>query len=133
MYFGWAQLLDSDDGVYKMVMNIGKRPTFVKNNSPDSSVEAHVMHSYDHDFYGQTMKVVLLGYLRPEIPFSGLQELLNRINTDIGISKTQLDGEQWGVFARDAFLKRMHDVLDWPSSLGCTMALFPMGMPVVES
>lgn len=106
VYFGWAQLLDSDDGVYKMVMNIGKRPTFVKDNSPDSSVEAHVMHSYDHDFYGQTMKVVLLGYLRPEIPFSGLQELLNRINTDIGISKTQLDGEQWGVFARDAFFEK---------------------------
>lgn len=103
VYFGWAQLLDSDAGVYKMVMNIGKRPTFVKDNSPDSSVEAHVMHSYGHDFYGETMKVVLLGYLRPEIPFSGLQDLLNRIHTDIGISRTQLDSEKWSVFANDAF------------------------------
>ncbi|KAI8110147.1 hypothetical protein M9435_001826 [Picochlorum sp. BPE23] len=103
VYFGWAQLLDSDNGVYKMVMNIGKRPTFVKDNSPDSSVEAHVMHSYDHDFYGETMKVVLLGYLRPEIPFSGLQELLNRIHTDIGISRTQLDSEKWSEFANDEF------------------------------
>ena len=32
---------------------------------------------------------------RPEVKFSGLQELLARINTDIGIARSQLDTPQW--------------------------------------
>lgn len=109
VYFGWAKLLTSgaqpeaDGSVYKMVMNIGNRPTFVKDNSPDISVEVHVMHQYKDDFYGQMIKVIVLGYLRPEMKFENINALLNRIQTDIGISKSQLDGEAWSKFADDPF------------------------------
>lgn len=109
VYFGWAQLMtsesqqESDGLVHKMVMNIGKRPTFVKDNSPDISIEVHVMHSFQQDFYGQRMKVLVVGYLRPEMKFDTIQELLNRIQTDIGVSRTQLDGEFWSRYAKDPF------------------------------
>ena len=109
VYFGWARLMtsttqpESDGSVHKMVMNIGKRPTFVKDNSPDISVEVHVMHSFKGDFYGQRMKVLVVGYLRPEMKFNNLQELLNRIQTDIGLSKSQLDGAVWSRYAEDPF------------------------------
>jgi riboflavin kinase len=109
VYFGWAQLQTGGDSViedrsvHKMVMNIGKRPTFVKDNGPDVSVEAHVMHTYQGDFYGKKMKVILVGYLRPEMKFDGLDALLRRIQTDIGISKSQLDSVAWRSFADDAF------------------------------
>ena len=32
---------------------------------------------------------------RPEVKLGGLQELLARINTDIGIARSQLDLPQW--------------------------------------
>lgn len=43
---------------------------------------------------------------RPEMKFSGLDELLGRINTDIGIARTQLDLPQWQGFREDPFLQR---------------------------
>lgn len=109
VYFGWAKLKtsetqqESDGLVHKMVMNIGKRPTFIKDNSPDISIEVHVMHSFQQDFYGQRMKVLVVGYLRPEMKFDTIEILLNRIQTDIGVSRTQLDGEVWSRYAEDPF------------------------------
>lgn len=94
VYFGWAGL-ENEDNLHKMVMNIGKRPTFVDDNSPEMSIEVHVMHKYDSDFYGSRMHAVLLGYLRPEMKFSGLRELLHRIHTDIGMAKAQLEVDKW--------------------------------------
>jgi riboflavin kinase len=35
--------------------------------------------------------VVVAGFVRPEIRFTGLPQLLARIKTDIGIAKSQLD------------------------------------------
>ncbi|KAL4447549.1 hypothetical protein ABPG75_004768 [Micractinium tetrahymenae] len=100
VYFGWAQLdVDSswpeaDRQVQKMVMNIGRRPTF-GDEEPELSVEAHIMHRYSQDFYGQPLRLLVLGFIRPEVKFGGLQELLARINTDIGIARSQLDTQQW--------------------------------------
>ncbi len=37
---------------------------------------------------------------RPEVRFGGLQELLGRINTDIGIARSQLDLPQWQVLSQ---------------------------------
>lgn len=109
VYFGWAQLDASteasleDRSVHKMVMNIGNRPTYVEDNSPEKSIEVHVMHAYRNDFHGKRVKVIVLGYLRPELKFSGLKELLHRINTDIGIARSQLDVDRWLKYADDPF------------------------------
>ena len=43
----------------------------------------------------QTCAPVCFPACRPEVKFSGLQELLARINTDIGIGRTQLDLPVW--------------------------------------
>ena len=99
VYFGFARLVDVDGRdtgeSRKMVMNIGKRPTFVKDNGPEESIEVHVMDYDGPDFYGQRLAVVLCGFLRPEMKFDGLDALLNRIQTDIGISRSQLDSDRW--------------------------------------
>jgi hypothetical protein len=47
----------------------------------------------------------VLRVCRPEMKFSGLDELLARINTDIGIAKSQLDLPQWQAYKQDAFLE----------------------------
>ena len=120
VYFGWAKLnagVDApeiDHRVHKMVMNIGKRPTFQNvdgggnhgDAQPEVSVEVHIMHTFKaEDFHGKHLKVNVLGFIRPEIKFSGLPELLERINMDIGIARSQLDTLTWSIFKDDEFLK----------------------------
>lgn len=57
-----------------------------------ATVEAHILHKYSHEeFYGSNLRVVITGFIRPEIKFTGLQQLLARIKADIGIARSQLD------------------------------------------
>ena len=32
--------------------------------------EVHILHVYEHDFYGHEMIVVILGYIRPELDYT---------------------------------------------------------------
>jgi riboflavin kinase len=58
-------------------------------------VEAHILHSFSQaDFYGCTLRVVVAGFIRPEIRFAGLPQLLARIKTDIGLAKAQLEAPE---------------------------------------
>lgn len=96
VYFGWAQLCappgspPADARPHKMVMNVGRRPT-VNAGDEAPTVEAHILHAYAGDFYGRTLRVAALGYLRPEMKFAGMGRLLARIRTDIGLARLQLE------------------------------------------
>jgi len=115
VYFGWAQVdlaahegdstPEADSKVHKMVLNVGRRPTF-EDKEPELTVEVHIMHHFASDFYGMPLKVIALGYVRPEIRFSGVQELLARIHADIGIARTQLDLPMWSKYARDKWFDK---------------------------
>lgn len=41
---------------------------------------------------------------RPEVKFSGVQELLDRIRKDIGVARSQLDSSLWSGYQADPFL-----------------------------
>ena len=112
VYFGWAKLTPpsewrgagggdgdggGDGGVHKMVMNVGRRPTVNAGNEAPS-VELHILHAFsgdggdgDVEFYGAHMRAAVVGFLRPEIRFSGLPELLARIRADVGAARVALD------------------------------------------
>ncbi|HWQ46843.1 MAG TPA: bifunctional riboflavin kinase/FAD synthetase [Longilinea sp.] len=63
------------------VTNIGARPTF--NQGPVAErLEAHLL-GFDEDLYGKTLRIVFLKYLRPEVKFSGVTELLEQVHKDI--------------------------------------------------
>jgi len=76
------------------VLNVGKRPTFVDGDG--TTIEVHVMGTsdlkpqYDTDFYGEEMTVDVCGFIRPEIRFESLHELVGRIKTDIGLARNAL-------------------------------------------
>ena len=64
------------------------------------------MHRFSEDFYGHKIRVVALGYLRPEMKFpGGIGELIARINADVAISKVQLDDPKLVAFSKDAMLR----------------------------
>jgi len=104
VYFGWAQLQSgkgSDGEVHKMVMNIGYRPTY--DDGGGLTVELHILHSYAGDFYGEPLRAVVLGYIRPEMRFSGLSALVARIKSDIGIARATLDLPELASLATDEY------------------------------
>jgi riboflavin kinase/FMN adenylyltransferase len=73
--------LDAGRGATRLatgVANIGNRPTFAAG----FSVEVH-LHDFDADLYGARLRVHLVSRLRPEMKFSGVEELVTRIRADI--------------------------------------------------
>lgn len=86
IYYGWAKVNDSE--VYKMVLSVGWNPFY---NNKEKSLETHIMHKFDCDLYGRTLKICIVGYLRPEQNFKSLDDLIKAINSDIETATTLLD------------------------------------------
>ncbi|OXU31018.1 hypothetical protein TSAR_014195 [Trichomalopsis sarcophagae] len=99
IYYGWASLQKT---IYKMVMSIGWNP-FYKNDK--KSMEIHLLHKFEDDFYGKELKVIVLGYIRPELNFSSVDELIKAINNDIEVADKSLDEATSVKYKEDPFLK----------------------------
>lgn len=68
------------------VANFGHRPTFDKT---DEILEVHLLDTGE-DLYGRHLRVALVDFIRPEMKFSGLTELKERITTDVAAARTML-------------------------------------------
>lgn len=75
-----------------MVMSIGYNP-FYKNTV--RSAEVHVLHAFRADFYGAHMRLLLLGYVRDELDYSGLEALVRDINIDCDVARNSLARRAW--------------------------------------
>lgn len=69
--------------LYAAVTNFGLRPT-IGTNSLRS--ETYII-GFDGDLYGQNINIGLISYIRPEIKFKNLDELLSQIAKDSEISQ----------------------------------------------
>ncbi|VDH92958.1 riboflavin kinase [Mytilus galloprovincialis] len=99
VYYGWANV---DNGeVLKMVLSIGWNPYY---HNTKKSMETHVIHTFKEDFYGSTLKVIMLGYIRPMRDFSSLDELIDAINDDIQQAKDKLDLPENASYKQNNFL-----------------------------
>lgn len=98
IYYGWASLHGQ---VYKMVTSIGWNP-YYKNEK--KSMEVHLLHKFDDDFYGEEIKVIITGYIRSERDFSSLEELIREIKNDIAIAEQKLEDPIVNKLKNDAFL-----------------------------
>ena len=65
-------------GVYDGVANVGRRPTFDKE---DVLLEVHIF-DFDADIYGAHAAVSFIEYIRPEQKFDGLDSLKAQIAKD---------------------------------------------------
>ena len=80
--------------VYKTAVSIGYNPVY---GNKDKTIEPHLIASSEHplrksskcgetqfqDFYGSEIRLSIIGYLRPELPFEGLDKLIDAIKNDI--------------------------------------------------
>ena len=106
VYYGYAGLSPSTatrntPAVYPMVMSIGWNP-FYKNTV--RSVEVHIMHDFEVDFYGSHMNLVILGFIRPEYDYVSLESLVEDIRTDIQVARDSLKREAYAKFEGDESL-----------------------------
>ena len=74
------------------VTNIGIRPTFT---NPERTVEAHLL-DFNDDLYGQTLRLEIVEFLRPETRFDTVAGLVAQISADAETARRLLSQEQAG-------------------------------------
>ncbi|KAG7389482.1 hypothetical protein PHYPSEUDO_010367 [Phytophthora pseudosyringae] len=115
IYCGWATV--DGKGPYKAVASIGWNPYFknkVRGRShcdggsrgvEEKTVEPHLLHKFEKDFYGAQLKFLITGYIRPEMNFSSLESLIKAIQDDIAQSKEWLDTPEGKSWSQDALFQ----------------------------
>jgi riboflavin kinase len=93
--------IEEKGAVYPMVMSIGWNP-FYKNTV--RSVEVHIMHQFDTDFYESHMNVLILGFIRPEYDYVSKDSLIDDIKTDIDVAGRSLSRPAYAGFIGDPYL-----------------------------
>ncbi|MBR0560283.1 bifunctional riboflavin kinase/FAD synthetase [Neokomagataea anthophila] len=86
VYAVWVTL--PDGRVVPGVANIGRRPTI--NDGQESRLEVHLF-DFSEDLYGQTLSVALVGLLREERRFNGLDALKMQIAADAVQARAMLN------------------------------------------
>jgi len=105
VYFGYACV---DGGsVHDMVMSVGWNP-YYKNDT--KSMETHIMHKFAEDFYGASLRVCMVGFIRPELNFKSLDELIAAINGDIEMATQLCARPENAQLRQDDFFHRSLDV-----------------------
>lgn len=61
------ELSEKEKEVFPMVMSIGWNPFY---NNKAKAAEVHIMHEFKENFYGASLKFVVLGYVRPELNYT---------------------------------------------------------------
>lgn len=74
----YAVLAQIEGNNFKGMLNIGIRPTV---NGSSQTIEVHLF-DFEGDLYDKRICVKLKSYLRPEIKFSGLEELQQQLKKD---------------------------------------------------
>lgn len=100
VYCGFAQVNKGE--IYKMVMSIGWNP-FYQNTT--KSMETHILHQFENDFYEEELKVIIVNYLRPEKNFNSVNELIETIKNDIAQAHELLNQSEYANYKDHIFFK----------------------------
>jgi hypothetical protein len=68
---------------------VSRRNPFYKNEK--KTVEPHLLHTFPGDFYGQELRLIVSGYMRPEMNFPSLESLIEAIHRDIATAAAELE------------------------------------------
>mmetsp|Transcript_18201 Transcript_18201/g.28331 ORF Transcript_18201/g.28331 Transcript_18201/m.28331 type:complete len:191 (+) Transcript_18201:61-633(+) len=94
IYWGFARIESEPTNLYKAAISIGYNPTY---GNESKTVEPHFIAGEGNpartasmcgetvlrDFYGEKIWLSVVGYLRAELPFEGLDKLRSAIKHDI--------------------------------------------------
>lgn len=131
VYFGWA-LVEGDHGggggrnvCHKAVVNVGYSPTFAGAENAEKIVEAHLIVADDDanaivgDFYNETLRLALSGFLREEQKFESFPELVAQIKYDIACATEALSSlSPFVELKTDPFFNNNNDNAVWVGKQG---------------
>ena len=102
IYVAWASL-GTNGPVYKAVLSIGYNPFF--KDCAKKTCEPWLLHDFEgREFYGERLKLIIVGFLRAEADFVSLEALVAQIHDDGAVARACLDAEPYLSFAEDPFL-----------------------------
>ncbi|KAF2027154.1 riboflavin kinase [Setomelanomma holmii] len=93
----------SGNTVYPTVLSIGYNP-YYKNTQ--RSIEIHILANFPRDFYGATLSLIILGFIRPEYDYVNVDALVEDIRTDIRVAQRSLEREAYREWRADVWLRR---------------------------
>ena len=98
IYIGWASV--NSGPVFKTVMSIGRNPYF---SNQEVTIEPHILHQFDSDFYGEELKLAIVAFLRKEANFPTLDALVAQIHRDIQDADLILENPKFSKVKGDSF------------------------------
>jgi len=128
VYFGWAVIEGSSSPVgggtssgddvppgdgrnmlHKAVVNVGYSPTFDGQENQEKIIEAHLIlddveNDIQGDFYNETMRLALSGFLRAEQKFPSFPDLIKAINNDVSNARNALEMQPFVGLRADKFV-----------------------------
>ena len=76
VYAVWVRL---DSGMYKGMLNIGRRPTL--QDESDLNLEVHLLN-YEGDLYGKILRLQFVSRFRSEMHFPDVDALVKQLQKD---------------------------------------------------
>ncbi|KAG4306462.1 hypothetical protein PORY_000450 [Pneumocystis oryctolagi] len=104
IYYGWGRVDiddENDNDIYPMVMSIGWNPYY---NNEKRSVEVHFIHKFTNNFYNKEIRLIIMGFIRPERNYVSKELLIKDIQRDIEIAQQFLNQEAYLLYKEDKFL-----------------------------
>lgn len=90
VYLGFGHVPSVTPSAVPLVANLGTSATF--GDVTERVLEAHLMCGSLRDFYGEEMRVCLVGRLRDEMKFGSVAELVANIRNDVAVADEVLQG-----------------------------------------
>mmetsp|Transcript_14676 Transcript_14676/g.20545 ORF Transcript_14676/g.20545 Transcript_14676/m.20545 type:complete len:163 (-) Transcript_14676:125-613(-) len=91
VYFGFAKIA-SDEKIYETALSIGWNPQF---QNKEKTVEAYLVNEFQEDFYGEEMRLMICGHVRPQVSFDSLESLKEAISGDVDATVQILKEEKY--------------------------------------
>lgn len=117
IYYCWAQVVYAKEGedqqnsadvrrtqILPAVMSVGWNPYY---NNEKKSMETHVIHKFEEDWYDYQLRLMICGRIRGETNFTSLQALIDAIWQDVEDAKMLLESD-WSLACKsegDFFLE----------------------------
>lgn len=82
----YAALVEVDDRIHQAAVNVGVRPTF---GGGALLIEAYLLE-FEGDLYGKDLTVEFVDYIRPELKFDDVEELVDTMARDVERAREML-------------------------------------------
>jgi riboflavin kinase len=88
--------------IFPAVLSIGYNPFYANKTR---SIEIHILQHFHDDFYGASLNLLMLGYIRPEYDYVSKESLIEDIKIDCDVARKSMERAEYDKFKNDGWLK----------------------------